>query len=165
MQKNVFCLYSTIFNSVTKVAQTLPISDQFLSSMQTGRCDVYEPAPAPAHESAHAPAPDQGSTGQCWTPTGRSLVAITGASLCHHFMSPKELAMTCQWQVAITPDLSSCPPSPGGTGRCRPTPWSTATTAGRGGGHDSSSIILTIDHHHDLDEFSTITEGHYPPGL
>ena len=41
VQENVFCLFGTILNLVTKVAQTLPISDQFLSSMQTGRCDPY----------------------------------------------------------------------------------------------------------------------------
>ena len=41
VQENVFCLYGTILNLVTKVAQTLPKSDQFLSSMQTGRCDPY----------------------------------------------------------------------------------------------------------------------------
>ena len=42
VQENVFCLYGSILNLVTKVAQTLPKSDQFLSSMQTGRCDPYE---------------------------------------------------------------------------------------------------------------------------
>ena len=41
VQENVFCLYGTILNLVTKMAQTFPKSDQFLSSMQTGRCDPY----------------------------------------------------------------------------------------------------------------------------
>ena len=41
VQENVFCLYGTILNLVTKVTQTLPKSDQFLFSMQTGRCDPY----------------------------------------------------------------------------------------------------------------------------
>ena len=48
VQENVFCLYGTILNLVTKVGQTLPISDQFLSSMQTGRCDPYEHLHNPA---------------------------------------------------------------------------------------------------------------------
>ena len=41
VQGNVFCFYGTILNLVTKVAQTFPKSDQFLSSMQTGRYDPY----------------------------------------------------------------------------------------------------------------------------
>ena len=42
VQENVFCLYGTILNLVTKMAQTFPKSDQFLSSMQTGRCNPYD---------------------------------------------------------------------------------------------------------------------------
>ena len=41
VQENVFCLYGIILNLVPKVAQTLPKSDHFFSSMQTGRCDPY----------------------------------------------------------------------------------------------------------------------------
>ena len=40
-QENVFCLYGTILNLVTKVAQTLPKSDQFMFNMQTGKCHPY----------------------------------------------------------------------------------------------------------------------------
>ena len=41
VQENVFCLYGTILNLVTKVAQTLPKSDQFMFNMQTGKCHPY----------------------------------------------------------------------------------------------------------------------------
>ena len=41
VQDFLFCFYGTILNLVTKVAQTHPKSDNFLSSMQTGRCDPY----------------------------------------------------------------------------------------------------------------------------
>ena len=41
VQENVFCLYGTILNLVTKMAQTFPKSDKLLSRMQTERCDPY----------------------------------------------------------------------------------------------------------------------------
>ena len=41
LQENVFCFYGNILNLVTKVAQTLPKSDQFLFNMQTGQFHPY----------------------------------------------------------------------------------------------------------------------------
>ena len=41
VQENVFCLYGAILNLVTKVAQTLPKSDQFMFNMHTGKCHPY----------------------------------------------------------------------------------------------------------------------------
>ena len=51
VQENVFCLYGTILNLVTKAAQTLPKSDQFMFIMQTGKCHPYAIMAACAHDS------------------------------------------------------------------------------------------------------------------
>ena len=68
VQENVFCLYGTILNLVTKMAQTFPKSDQFLSSMQTGRCDPYVAGVYDGKPGAGAELPHGGAHTPVWHP-------------------------------------------------------------------------------------------------
>ena len=60
VQENVFCLYGTILNLVTKVAQTLPKSDQFMFIMQTGKCHPYALSMANERSSISTSVPYRG---------------------------------------------------------------------------------------------------------
>ena len=42
LYRKCFSFYGNILNLVTKVAQTFPKHDQFLFSMQTGKCHPYD---------------------------------------------------------------------------------------------------------------------------